>query len=160
MINTSNVLNRVRRLLKDTDTASPDNTDTDIIEYIKDSNDTIGMLYPDFTKYIVDSTDITPEPDRFDAQLIAICAVKLILMADIIVASGDAILIQTGDIKLDTSKAPVNLVKTYEFFNKLFENTIDSLIINGKSTDTVGIGHRVDTYIRDRNSTKSGNSLI
>lgn len=157
---TATLISRTRRLLKDTSITSPNNTDSDITAYLQDANDTIGMLHQDFTVYVIGATTISPVPDKIDAQLMALNAAAEILMADIIIASGDAILIQTGDIKLDTSKSPANLIKAYDLYMGLFNNLLTSLIINGKTGETSGTGQRVDTYIVDNTSSKSGKSLL
>ena len=85
---------------------------------------------------------------------------ELITYENWVINAGDAILIQTGSIKLDTSKGTRFFKDVYEGIKDRYDKIITNLNMNGKSTGTGGVGSRIDNYVVDRNSTKSGDSLL
>jgi hypothetical protein len=160
-IDMSNVIGQVRRLVFDRDSSNYTRTDAEMALYISDAVADIQLDYFEFDDYVVSGTyGLTPVPDNIDARLMAIRAGLNITHEDIREAGGDAILIQTGDIKLDTSKSPPQLKTNLEFLEKEYNNMIISLNKDGKSNSSAGTGIRVDNYIESTKSRKSSDSYI
>lgn len=159
-VDMAQIVGRTRRLIFDRDSSNYIRTDAELHLYIRDAIDHINMDYFDFTDFTVTGTSISPTPDTIDAQLIAIRTALNITHEDIREASGDAILIQTGDIKLDTSKSPPNLKTNLEFLESQYDKMITSLNMDGKSDSSSATGIRVDTYIEDAHSSETGESLL
>jgi len=154
------IIGRTRRLIFDRDSSNYTRTDTELRLYIRDAIDHVNLDYFEFEDYVITGTMITPTPDNIDAQLIAIRAGLNITHEDIREAGGDAILIQTGDIKLDTSKSPPNLRTNLEFLENQYDRMIISLNKDGKSDSSAGTGLRVDTYIESAHSSTTGESNL
>lgn len=159
-IDLDNIIGRVRRIVFDRDSDDYTRSDAEMRLYVGDAVDHILLDYYDFTEFVVTGTQITPTPDRQDAAILSLRTALDITAEDIREASGDAILIQTGDIKLDTSKAPPHLLRLFEWLSKEYTDMITSLNMDGKSSSSSGTGIRVDTYIQDSSSQKAGNSLL
>lgn len=159
-IDLDSIVNRTRRLINDTDSTNFTRSTAEMYDYVSDANDEIPLDYFDFTTFVVTGGNISPTPDGIDAQLIATKTALNITLEDVREAAGDSILIQTGDIKLDTSKAPPHLVAVLEFLNSSYNGMILSLNMDGKSSSSAATGIRVDNYVTDTHSSVVGNSLL
>ncbi len=135
-------------------------SDLEIIEYVKDSLSEIEQDFSSFTVFSISGTSVSPVPDQIDKRLMALKTAELIVGQQWLESVGDAILIKTGSIALDTSKGTRFFKDVYEGIKDRYDKMITNLNINGKSTGTGGVGARIDNYIVDKNSTKAGESLI
>ncbi len=142
--------------------------ETDILNYIEDSSAYISVDYPDFTVFtfgisgtILAST-ITPDPDIIDKVLLAVKASELIVEAWGLEQIGDAVMIKTGAIVLDTTKSLRAHGINLDHLNNEYMKLTDNLNRNGKSTDTSSMGVRIDNFISKRSDigNKDPESLI
>ena len=155
------IARQVRRLVKDPlISGSGIRSDIEIVQYIRDGLTEVEQDFSEFTAFSISGTLISPTPDTIDQRLMALKTAELITYEDWRESAGDAILIQTGSIKLDTSKGTRFFKDVYEAIRDRYNKMIIQLEMNGKSTGTGGVGHRIDNFIVDRNSRKAGESLI
>lgn len=152
---------QVRRLVNDPVVSGTGlRSDLEIIAYVRDGLTEIEQDFSEFPVFNISGTSISPVPDDIDKRLLTLKAAELIIYEDFVAASGDAILIQTGSIKLDTSRSAKPLKDAFEALQDRYDKMITNLNMNGKSTGTGGVGARIDNYIVDKNSTKAGESLL
>jgi len=152
---------QVRRLTNDPlVSGSGIRSDLEIIEYVKDSLTEIEQDFNDFTVFSISGSLISPVPDNIDQRLLALKTAELIVHQSWLESVGDAILIKTGSIALDTSKGTKFFKDVYDAIKDRYDKMITNLNMNGKSTGTGGIGSRIDNYIVDKNSSKAGESLL
>ena len=152
---------QIRRLVNDPIVSGTGiRSDLEIISYVRDGLTEIEQDFSSFTVFNISGTSINPTPDSIDKRLLTLKAAELIIYEDVVAAAGDAILIQTGSIKLDTSRSAKPLKDALESLQNRYDKMITNLNINGKSTGTGGIGSRIDNFIVDKNSRKAGESLI
>ncbi len=135
-------------------------SDLEIIEYVKDSLPEIEQDFSSFTAFSISGTSVSPVPDSIDKRLMALKTAELIVYQQWLESTGDAILIKTGSIALDTSKGTRFFKDVYEGIKDRYDKIITNLNMNGKSTGTGGVGHRIDNFIVDKNSRKAGESLL
>ena len=155
------IARQVRRLVNDPlVSGSGIRSDLEIIEYMKDGLTEIEQDFSDFPVFSISGTLISPIPDDIDKRLMTLKTAELIMYEDFVAASGDAILIKTGSIALDTSRAAKPLKDAFEALQNRYDKMITNLTMNGKSSGTTSVGSRIDNYIVDSNSTKTGESLI
>ncbi len=156
------IVNQVRRLVNDQiiSGTSLKRTNIEVIEYLKDSNDEVRQDYEDFTSFTISGTTIDPAPDNVDRRLLALKSAELITLEDWRESAGDAILIQTGSIKLDTSKGTNPLRDITKYIQDEYINLIDNLKMNGKSSTTSTLGYRIDNYKSRTTDTRASDSLI
>ena len=155
------IARQVRRLTNDPIVSGTGiKSDLEIIEYCKDSLPEIEQDFNDFTVFSISGSSINPTPDQIDKRAIALKTAELIVHQQWLESVGDAILIKTGSIALDTSKGTRFFKDVYEGIKDRYDKLITNLNINGKSTGTGGVGHRIDNFIVDKNSTKAGESLL
>lgn len=156
-----NIARQVRRLVADPIiSGSGIRSDIEIVQYVNDSLAEIKEDFRDFPTFSISGTLISPVPDVTDKRLLALKTAELITYENWVINTGDAILIQTGSIKLDTSKGTRFFKDVYEAIKDRYDNLITELNINGKSSATSTVGFRIDNYIEDANSTKTGESLL
>ncbi len=128
-------------------------TEVDLLHYISDSYANIQVNYPDITSYTFDiqatpaASTISPAPDLVDKVLLATKAAFKTLFAYGVELTGDAILIRAGSISVDTSKALGGHGINLDVLAKEYDDLIMDLRINGKSSDSVTRGVRIDAYI-------------
>jgi len=155
------IARQVRRLTNDPIiSGSGIRSDLEIIEYCKDSLAEIEQDFNDFTVFSISGSLISPTPDQIDKRAIALKTAELIVYQQWLESTGDAILIKTGSIALDTSKGTRFFKDVYEGIKDRYDKMITNLNMNGKSTGTGGVGHRIDNFIVDKNSSKAGESLL
>lgn len=142
----STIRNRVKRLLSSRVASGV--SDNDIDFYVQDAVGMIELDYPAFTNYVVIAgTSIAPEPDHVDSVLIATKGASLVVNSLNQRAIGDAVLIRTGGITLDTSKSLRARGIEANRFERMYDGLLQSLIINGKGSSTTTYGYRIDNYI-------------
>ena len=123
---------------------------SEIHGYCQDAVYDIELQYQDFANYTITTGSpgsISPTPDGVDALLIAVKAASNMVTALNQEAVGDAILIRTGGITLDTSRALRARGIEADRYEKWYQRLVTSLLKDGKSTSTSSIGHRIDNYI-------------
>jgi len=156
-----NISRQVRRLVNDKIISGTGvRSDIEIIQYTADSLTEIEQDFPEFPAFSISGTLISPVPDNIDKRLMALKTAELITYEDWRESAGDAILIKTGSIALDTSKGTRFFKDVYEGIKDRYDKMITNLNMNGKSTGTGGVGARIDNYIVDKNSSKAGESLL
>ena len=122
----------------------------EIQNYIQDGVYEIELDYQDFANYTITAGSpgsISPTPDGVDALLIAVKAASNMVNALNQEAVGDAILIRTGGITLDTSRALRARGIEANRYENWYKKLVTSLLKDGKTTSTASIGHRIDNYI-------------
>jgi hypothetical protein len=136
-------------------------TDTELLYYLDDSLGYIQMDYPDFTVFTINliTSGITPEPDVIDKALMSIKAAQLISFDLGAERIGDAVMIRAGSITLDTSKSLRAHGIEFDRLDKMYDDLVQNLNMNGKSTETNVLGSRVDNYIQYDGDTKSSDAL-
>ena len=155
------IARQVRRLVKDPIiSGSGIRSDIEMVQYVRDGLPEIEQDFSDFTVFSISGTLISPTPDTIDKRLMALKTAELITYEDWRESAGDAILIQTGSIRLDTSKGTRFFKDVYEAIKDRYDKMITELNMNGKSSGTASVGSRIDNYVVDRNSTKAGESLL
>jgi len=156
-----NIARQVRRLVKDPLISGTGvRSDIEIVQYVNDGLTEIEQDFSEFPVFSISGTLISPVPDSIDKRLMALKTAELITYEDWRESAGDAILIKTGSISLDTSKGTRFFKDVYEGIRDRYDKMTTNLNMNGKSTGTGGVGSRIDNYIVDKNSTKSGESLL
>lgn len=118
--------------------------------YCADAVPEIELSYQDFANYVITTGSpgsISPTPDGIDALLIAVKAASNMVTALNQEAVGDAILIRTGGITLDTSRALRARGIEANRYSDWYKRLVTNLLKDGKSTSTTSIGHRIDSYI-------------
>lgn len=154
------IVKQIRRLVNDrVVSGTATRSDLEIPMYASDGLAEIEEDYPEFTSYVISGNGIAPSPDTIDKRLIALKAAQLITYEDWRENAGDAIAIQTGTIRLDTSKGTRFFKELYEALSNSYNNMVDNLNINGKTGTSIG-GTRVDNYVEDLNSVRNTRSLL
>ena len=142
------IVSRVERMV--TSGVAANFTDTELQLFCEDAISEIELDYQDFANYVITTGDpgsISPTPDKIDALLISLRAVCNMVNALNQEAVGDAILIRTGGITLDTSRALRARGIEADRYEKWYRRLITNLLKDGKSSSTSSIGHRIDNYI-------------
>ncbi len=136
-------------------------TDTELLYYLDDSLGYIPTDYPGFTVFTINliTSGITPEPDVADKALMSIKAAQLVMFDLGMEIIGDAVMIKAGSITLDTSKSLRAHGLQLDRLLNMYKELATNLNINGKSTESVTLGTRVDNYIERSGDTKASDTL-
>jgi len=152
VITYADIVESVKRVVK-WSTISGSFTEVDLLYYIEDAYARVQVDYPSITSYTFSigatpaASTITPAPDIVDKVLLSTRAGFNVLHAYGVELIGDAVMIRAGSISLDTSKALRSHGVHLDRLAKDYDDLIDNLNINGKTSDTDSAGTRVDNYI-------------
>lgn len=151
----------VRRMVNDpVISGSSIRNDYEMGLYLEDANDAVFEDVDAFTNFTITGTSITPDPDRVDKRLLALQSAKMITQEDYRESVGDSILLQTGCIKIDTTKGTKSFNDFYKELCLTYNNLVTELNINGKSSNTLSIGGRVDNYKQRTSDVRASDSLL